>query len=104
VNRNAALADINVRQKKRQHLLTIELPIITVHENDLKRRVRLVVELASSILKLLSQWLRPIKIASVQANITNQNETLRTSMIYPFQLSRDRKITQHTIKYLHLSE
>ena len=63
-------------QKKRQHLLTIELPIITVHENILKRRVRLVVEeLASSIPDLLSQWIRQIKIASVQANITNQNET-----------------------------
>ena len=62
-------------QKKRQHLLSIELPIITVHENILKRRVRLVVELASSIPDLLSQWIRQIKIASVQANITNQNET-----------------------------
>ena len=62
-------------QKKRQHLLTIELPIITVHENILKRRVRLVVELASSIPDLLSRWIRQIKIASVQANITNQNET-----------------------------
>ena len=61
MNRNAALADINVRQKKRQHLLTIELPIITVHENDLKRRVRLVVELASSILKLLSQSILQIE-------------------------------------------
>jgi len=64
-----------VLQKKRQHLLSIELPIITVHENILKRRVRLVVELASSIPDLLSQWIRQIKIASVQANITNQNET-----------------------------
>ena len=62
-------------QKKRQHLLSIELPIITVHENILKRRVRLVVELASSIPDLLSQWIRQIKIASVQTNITNQNET-----------------------------
>ena len=57
------------------HLLTIELPIITVHENILKRRVRLVVELASSIPDLLSQWILQIEIASVQANITNQNET-----------------------------
>jgi len=64
-----------VLQKKRQHLLSIELPIITVHENILKRRVRLVVELASSIPDLLSQWIRQIKIASVQTNITNQNET-----------------------------
>jgi len=64
-----------VLQKKRQHLLSIELPIITVHENILKRRVRLVVELASSIPDLLSQWIRQIEIASVQANITNQNET-----------------------------
>jgi len=55
------------------HLLTIELPIL--HENILKRRVRLVVELASNIPDLLSQWIRQIKIASVQANITNQNET-----------------------------
>ena len=63
-------------QKKRQHLLSIELPIITVHENILKRRVRLVVELASSIPDLLSQWIRQIKLASVQANIvTNQNKT-----------------------------
>jgi len=46
-----------------------------VHENILKRRVRRVVELASSIPDLLSQWIRQIKIASVQANITNQNET-----------------------------
>ena len=57
------------------HLLTIELPIITVHENILKRRVRRVVELASSIPDLLSQWIRQIKIASVHTNITNQNET-----------------------------
>jgi len=64
-----------VLQKKRQHLLTIELPIITVHENILKRRVRLVVELASSIPDLLRQWILQIEIASVQANKTNQNET-----------------------------
>ena len=57
------------------HLLTIELPIITVHENILKLQIRLVVELASSIPDLLSQWIRQIKLASVQANITNQNET-----------------------------
>ena len=74
-NRNAALADINVLQKKRPHLLTIELPIITVDETLLKLRIRLVVELASSIPDLLSQWIRQIKLASVQANITNQNET-----------------------------
>ena len=68
-------ADINVLQKKRPHLLTIELPIITVDETLLKLRIRLVVELASSIPDLLSQWIRQINIASVQANITNQNET-----------------------------
>ena len=62
-------------QRKRQHLLTIELPIIPVDENLLKLRVRLVVELASSIPDLLSQLIRQIKLASVQANITNQNET-----------------------------
>ena len=57
------------------HLLTIELPIITVHENILKRRVRLVFELASSIPDLLRQWILQSEIASGQANITNQNET-----------------------------
>ena len=57
------------------HLLTIELPIITVHENLLKLRIGLVAKHASSIPDLLSQWIRQIKIASVQANITNQNET-----------------------------
>ena len=62
-------------QKKRQHLLTIELPIITVNENLLKLRIRLVVEHASSIPDLLSQWILQIEIASVQANKTNQNET-----------------------------
>ena len=57
------------------HLLTIELPIIPVDENLLKLRVRLVVELASSIPDLLRQWILQIEIASGQANITNQNET-----------------------------
>ena len=62
-------------QKKRQHLLTIELPIITVDENLLKLRIRLVAEHSSSIPDLLSRWILQIEIASGQANITNQNET-----------------------------
>ena len=75
VNRHATLADINVLQKKRQHLLTIELPIITVHDNLLKLRICLVAEHASSITDLLSLWILQIEIASVQANIINQNKT-----------------------------
>jgi len=57
------------------HLLTIELPIITVHENLLKLRIGLVAKHASSIPDLLSQWILQIEIASGQANITNQNKT-----------------------------